>query len=243
MTSIKSYHRPTSIDEALELLAAHPDSAALLAGGTQLVGDLPENVESIIDLQALELSEITGDERVVHLGAMVTLQQMVDHAALPELLRTLAHAAAANTFRNNGTIGGLIASRDAESELLAALLAFECEVRIQSKEGQHSVALLDYLEQPIDGIITQATIQANGMAAVERVGRTPKDVPIVAVVARMPPGGELVLAFSGMGPTPILCPPEKVAALDPPEDFRGSKSYRKHLAQTLTARVIKQIGG
>ncbi len=90
-------------------------------------------------------------------------------------------------------------------------------------------------------IIVSVTIQTDGRAAAARTGRTPSDTSIVAAVGRRT-GAGVLLALTGMAATPVVVDPHSVNELDPPGDFRGSPAYRRHLAATLTARVIGQLG-
>lgn len=104
-----SYVRPTSLDEALELLA-DPD-AAVLAGGTDLAGQVDRGISApslYVDLQAAGLGEIRSAGDGVEIGATVTLSEV----AASDLIRqyatvaTAAGAAASPLLRNQGTVGG-----------------------------------------------------------------------------------------------------------------------------------------
>ena len=79
-------------------------------------------------------------------------------------------------------------------------------------------------------------------ALVESVARcNSKDVPIV-MVAGVRTGADTVrLAATGVATTPVLIDLDALDALDPPDDFRGSAAYRRHLAATLGARVVTQL--
>lgn len=104
-----AYARPTSIDEALGLLAE--DGAAPLGGGTDLMGQVDRGIRAprvLVDLQAagLDAIHVRGDR--IDVGAAVTL---ADLAASPVLERyaavvTAASAAASPLLRAVGTVGG-----------------------------------------------------------------------------------------------------------------------------------------
>ncbi len=120
MTAIKTYHRPQDMDEAIGLLTQPGVTTAVLAGGTELNVDKAEAVDAVVDLQALGLEGIEqkGDRLIIR--AMTRLQALVESGNTPDLIRETAHREGPNTFRNQGTIGGVIADADSESELLAA---------------------------------------------------------------------------------------------------------------------------
>ncbi len=247
MPQLKAYHRPSNVEDALKLLARPNVNTAVLGGGTFIIAHLPEMVTEVVDLQTvagLDKIDHTGVEMTI--GAMVRLQTIVDDAQAPALLREAARREGPNTLRHASTIGGVIAGPDKESELLAALLVFEADVKIQTGSEQKNVSLelfmRDIQTALAGGIIVAVEIQTAGKTASDRVARTPADKPIVAAVARKDPGGNLRLALCGVDSVPVLVAPDNVkAAVKPPEDFRGSREYRRQMAATLAKRVINQL--
>ncbi|MCA9897151.1 MAG: FAD binding domain-containing protein [Ardenticatenaceae bacterium] len=260
-----SYHRPESLEEALALLA-QPGSAPL-GGGTKLLATeagLPGT--AVIDLQALGLNQAkllsANGTQAVAAGATLTLTKFHQflQAELPDspattLLQTAVHQAGPNTYRNAATLGGIIASRLADSELLAALLVLEATVTLHSPSSQNSVSLADYLadaERP-SGLITTVSIPLpTGSGTSHRVARTPADTPIVSITGWRTQDGAVRLAATGLGERPFrLTPAEKAdiaqaasaaaAANTHPGDFRGSASYRAEMAAVLTRRTLNQL--
>ena len=232
-----AYHRPQNLAEAMGLLketAVYP-----LGGGTKLLaGDVQG---AVVDLQDLNLATVQWGDGVLRVGAMVTLTDLT--AALADapitgaaaLLADAIHRAGANTYRNSATIGGSIASRLPDSELLAALLVLEAMVVIGD---QTQVALADYLaDEEMAGLITAVSIPwTDGTGKADRVARTPADYPIVSVLMWQPTGGEMRLAGTGMNPLP-----SRLTATDNicthPGDFRGDAAYREKITAVLIARV------
>ena len=56
MTMWQTYFQPTSLDEALDLLARHAGKARLIAGGTDVLVELSRGVrptDTLIDITAL----------------------------------------------------------------------------------------------------------------------------------------------------------------------------------------------
>jgi carbon-monoxide dehydrogenase medium subunit/putative selenate reductase FAD-binding subunit len=167
------------------------------------------------------------------------LARFADDSRTPGVLASLARREAPSTLRAAGTLGGMVAAADAESELLAGLLAYDAVVTIVDGSGSADRALSAVLGGAVEGIITSVAVAADGVAAAARTARTPSDRAIVSAVARVPAGGDVRLALSGVAETPLLV--EDVSALEPPGDFRGSASYRKHLAAVLAARVLGEV--
>ncbi len=240
MVTVSAYARPSTMDEALELLAW--SGAVVLAGGTRLGGDTTARQVEVVDLQALHLDGIRAEgEHRVRIGAMTTLQQLVDSELLPGVVREAARRERPSTLRAQGTLGGCVATGDPESELLAALLVHEAVAHLDTAGGSEAVpleSLLATLPVGAGRIVTAVTFRTDGAAAAARTARTPADTAIVAAVARATTDGQRV-ALTGVAPTPVLVRPGD--ELDPAGDFRGSSAYRRALADVLTTRVVEAI--
>ncbi len=240
MVTVSAYARPSTIDEALELLAW--SGAVALAGGTRLGGDTSARRVEVVDLQALRLDGIRADgAHLLRIGAMTRLQQLVDSDLVPEVVREAARRERPSTLRTQGTLGGCVATGDPESELLAALLVHEAVVHLETNQGTEAVpleALLTALPVGAGRIVTTVTLRTDGVAAAVRTARTPADSPIVAAVARATEHGRRV-ALTGVATTPVLVQPGE--ELHPVGDFRGSAEYRRALADVLTDRVVEAI--
>lgn len=245
MPILKAYHRPSTLDEALKLLSRSNISTAVIGGGTYITAHMDDSVDEAVDLQALGLTQLhlSGDR--LTLGAMVRLQTLIEDNRIPGWLREATGREGPNTFRHAATVGGVVVGANAESELLAALLVSETQVQVQSTRGSQSFALADFLRDvPAalnGGLVTAVSLATGGKAASARVARTPADAPIVAAVARQDANGKIHLALCGVAATPVLIEPDVVASLNPPADFRGSTEYRRHMAQTLAARVVAEL--
>jgi len=247
MPKLKAYHRPTNIDEALRLLTRPDVQSTVLAGGTCLSARIPANIDEVIDLQQAGLAEVTYTGQGVTLGAMVRLQTLVDDGRAPALLRNSAHREGPNTLRNAATIGGTLCTPHRDSELLAALLVYDAEVHIQSANGSKTMELTNFLRDVRaglngSGILTAVSLKTVGKTAGTRVARTPGDRPIVAALARRPDNDNIRLALCGVDTVPVLVDPNNVkAAINPPNNFRGSREYRRQMAATLAERVLNEL--
>ena len=243
MPLVTAYHRPATLDEALELLGSHRRVA--LAGGTTLNADrAPSDLEAV-DLQALGLDGIAAaDGGRVRIGATATLDDLRRCELLPDSLRDAARAEQPSTLRTLATVGGLVVKASAESLLLAGLLAHDCRVELAGGDGgpsESSLAELMVAGLPEGSLITAVTVDPAGRTAVAATGRTPADVPIVAAYGRRTEGF-VAMALTGVAEHPVLVDVfDPTAGLDPAGDFRGGPEYRLHLAATLTARVMQEL--
>lgn len=246
MPHVLAYHRPTSLEDALALLARPAATTRVLAGGTIVNADPRAAPVEVVDLQALGLESIHAADGGATIGATATLQDIADHDGLPEVLRILARRELPSAMRTLATIGGTIAMREWESPLIAALLAFEASVTVAAlASAEAEVPLAEILDRgvPIGGLIVGVQIRTGGRAAVAHTARTPADTPIVAVVARRMPDGTARIGASGVATTAILVEPQSIDRLDPPGDFRGTPGYRRHLAAVLVGRALAELVG
>jgi CO/xanthine dehydrogenase FAD-binding subunit len=138
LLNLLEYHWVEDIDDALLLMARPGVKTVPLAGGTHLLGLEDESIQAVVDLRDLGLAYITEDARGVHIGAMTTLQTMVDSPVLKELATgILARASLASSFsrliRDSATIGGTLAAGAAsQADLLTALAVLDVEVVLRS---------------------------------------------------------------------------------------------------------------
>jgi CO/xanthine dehydrogenase FAD-binding subunit len=121
--AIESYFAPTTIDEALRLLAEHRDSAKLLAGGQSLIPMLKLRLVELgclIDLNRIPaLAAIREADGALCLGAMARHAEVATHplvAASYPLLADAARLIGDLQIRNRGTIGGSLAHADPSAD-------------------------------------------------------------------------------------------------------------------------------
>ena len=167
------YACPTTIAEAVALLAAHGGEAKALAGGQSLVPMLAFRVASpalIVDLRKLEeLRPIKISRDGVTLGAMVRWRDILDDARLaaahPLLVAAVEHVAHYQ-IRNRGTVGGSIAHADPAAEMPGIAVTCEATIAVVGKSGARVIAAADFFQGPLitalepDEIITEIRLPA-----------------------------------------------------------------------------------
>jgi carbon-monoxide dehydrogenase medium subunit len=228
VTSMKasafSYARATSVIHALELLAAHGDSAKLLSGGQSLMPAMnlrlisPELIVDISEIAELRGLAVRGD--VLHIGA---LTRHVDLARSPEiaahaplLTEAIAHVAHP-AIRNKGTLAGSLAHADPASELPACMVALNATIIIRGPAGERRMAAGDFFT----GIYETALSAQELLVAVElpvaeknsvhffcEFARRHGDYAIVGLAAHAIVQGDafadLRMAFFAVGDRPLL---------------------------------------
>jgi CO/xanthine dehydrogenase FAD-binding subunit len=141
------YAAPSTLAEAITLLAQHGETAKLLAGGQSLVPMMNFRLarpEYIVDLNCVQgLEYLREQDAQLVVGAM-TRQRAVERSELVrqhypllwEATQLIGHPA----IRNRGTVGGSIAHADPAAELPAVLLAHGGSVVVQGPRGRRDIA-------------------------------------------------------------------------------------------------------
>ena len=145
-----TYAAPSTIEEALALLAEYGDTAKLLAGGQSLMPLM--NLRLARPQYIIDLNRITGLDSIQERdGALVvgtmTRQRRLErgptvqqhYPLLSEAATLIGHVA----IRNRGTVGGSIAHADPAAELPAVLLAHGGSVQVQGPRGTRQIGADD----------------------------------------------------------------------------------------------------
>lgn len=153
-----AYHRPTSLDEAIGLLAGD-DDARPLAGGHSLLPMMklrlaqPSALVDIGHIPGLDGIEVEGNE--LRIGALATHGSV----ATSELVREQCHVLALTAdgigdrqVRNRGTIGGSLAHADPGADYPTVLAALGATVILEGPDGEREVAADEFFT----GVFTTA---------------------------------------------------------------------------------------
>ena len=144
------YACPTTLPEAIELLASHDDAKAI-AGGQSLVPMLAFRLAQpslLVDLRKLaDLRGIRISDAGVTLGAMVRWRDIEDDERLetahPLLKAAISHVAHYQ-IRNRGTVGGSIAHADPAAEMPGIAMTCDAEIAVVGKSGAHVIQAADF---------------------------------------------------------------------------------------------------
>ncbi|MBI2432216.1 MAG: FAD binding domain-containing protein [Candidatus Hydrogenedentes bacterium] len=112
------YARPASVAEAVELLGASWDDAAVLAGGTDLITCLKQHVmapKRLVSLRDVpELKGVAEENGRAHIGAMTTLAELAADPLITQHFPALVAAAqgvGSPQIMAAGTVGGDLLQR------------------------------------------------------------------------------------------------------------------------------------
>jgi CO/xanthine dehydrogenase FAD-binding subunit len=145
------YHDPSTLEEALELLATHGEDAKVLAGGQSLIPLM--NLRLARPKVIVDINRIAGLDRIERMNRGVRVGALARQSALessPEIAREfpLLHEAVRHVahpqIRNRGTLGGSAAHADPAAELPVALMAHEAIFHARSRRAQRSIPAADF---------------------------------------------------------------------------------------------------
>ncbi|TMB82589.1 MAG: hypothetical protein E6J44_09835, partial [Chloroflexi bacterium] len=212
LLNLLEYHWAEHIDDALMLLSRPDVKTVPLAGGTYLLGQKDDSIQAVVDLRDLELAYISEDARGIHIGAMTTLQSMVDSPVLKDLDRgLLSRAALASSFsrliRNCATLGGTLAAGVAsQADLLTALTVMDAEVLLRSGSKTQvnlSGGTIDHPGLPLSGVTYKGKQERRVSFGSLWTERRPNELIIEVIVPRPGPGSGTSFMRVGRTPTDI----------------------------------------
>lgn len=216
------YEAPTTVAEAVDLLAQDPDEASVLAGGQSLIPLLALRLARpavLIDINGIdELSGVSAAEGWVVIGA-TTREYVAERSGvvadtvplLAAALPLIGHEA----VRSRGTIGGSMAHADPAAELPAVARALDAEFVVRGPSGIRVIPAAQWFEGYLttsrnpDELLTQVRFPAaaagTGVSFTE-VARRHGDYAIVGLAASLVLSGGVIsdarLAFAGISEVP-----------------------------------------
>lgn len=223
-------HRPSTLTEALHLLAEYGDDAKVLAGGQSLIPLLnfrlarPEHLIDLSEVRQLATLRRTRDEVIS--GAMVTYRHaelsLAVTDAVPLLAAALPHVAH-RPVRARGTIGGSIAHADPAAELPAVVTALDATIVASSVRGTRTIPARQFFVSNLvtvlaaDEILTEIRFPAAGPgagAAFEEVSRRRGDFALVGAGAQVTVNEDGTLARTQIALTGVAATPVRATAAE-----------------------------
>jgi carbon-monoxide dehydrogenase medium subunit len=217
------YEAPTTVAEAVALLAEHGDEASVLAGGQSLIPLLALRLarpEVLIDINRVdELSGVSAVDGHVTIGAMTREYVAEESGTVADTLPLLAAALPLighEAIRSRGTIGGSLAHADPAAELPAVARALDAEFVVRGPSGTRVIPAAQWF----DGYLTTSRRPDELLAEVrfpaaapgtgvsfEEVARRHGDFAIVGMAASLVLSGGVIsdarLAFAGVSDVPV----------------------------------------
>ena len=217
------YETPTTVAEAVQLLAQHADQASVLAGGQSLIPLLALRLARpavLIDINGIaELSGVSAADGWLTIGAMtreyIAEESQIVRDTVPLLaaaLPLIGHEA----IRSRGTVGGSLAHADPAAELPAVALALDAEFVVVGQSGERVVPAAEWFEGYLttsrgpDELLVGVRFPAAGPGtgiSFQEIARRHGDFAIVGVAASLTLSDGAIsdarLAFAGTSDVPV----------------------------------------
>lgn len=230
MYDIRETYRAHSIEEALTLLAGHPD-ALLVNGGTDVMirmreGKLPDAVlVSIMDVPEIKGISLRENDDIA-IGAGTCFRDIYHSEIIRRAVPALAHAAnqvGSPQIRHVATIGGNLCNGAVSADSVPILLALNAELELTGAQGTRRVAATQFHKGPGKTVLQKGgeLLTAIIIPKVEYEGRYGSYIKFgqrnameiatlgTAVCLRLNADKtcleDIRIAFSVAGPTPLRC--------------------------------------
>src|SRR6201996_18062 len=262
-----TYHRPSSVDEAVSLFAKGSESK-YLAGGHTLIPVMKQRLASpsdVIDLARIKDlvgTEASGDTLTIkaatpYYDIMTSAEVKKAIPAIAELTAMLGDPA----VRHRGTIGGSIANNDPAADYPAALIALGATVKTDKRsipaddffKGLFTTALED------GEIITAVSFPIPAKAGYAKMRHPASRFALTGVFVAKTKAGDVRVAATGASQNGVMRVPAieaalkanwSAAALDGVtisaagllSDIHGSADYRANLIKVMAQRAVADAG-
>jgi carbon-monoxide dehydrogenase medium subunit len=214
------YFEPGTLAEAVALLGQHRGRAQALAGGTDLLVELKEQLrraDCVVNIKKIPgISTLSFDARTgLRIGALVTAREIELSDAVLRHYVSLAQAArelGSIQVRNRATIVGNVCRASPSADTLPPLIADGAEVVIEGRAGRRSLPLEDFFTGPgktvlaPDELVTELRVPApaprTGKVYIKHGRRKAMELATVGVAVSLS-DSDLRIVLGAVAPTPI----------------------------------------
>jgi len=160
------YFAPSTLSDAISLLAQYNGNAKIFAGGTDLLIQMKQRKltpEYLIDIKNIsELNYIKyNEDEGLKIGALVTHSSLANSEIIQEKFNILAEASLAVgsvQTRNKGTIVGNICTSSPSADTPPALIALDARLKLISAKGERIVKIKDFFTDPFKNILKETEL-------------------------------------------------------------------------------------
>ena len=190
------YEAPSSLEQAVGLLAAASGDARVLAGGTDLLVQMRTDVlnpELVVDIKHIpELRQIKEESAGFRIGAAVTGAELKEHPRLKAVWPGVVEAAnliGSTQIQGRATMGGNLCNGSPAADSVPALIVAGAKASVVGPKGRREIAVEDVMLAPRQLSLTKGEIiasfflppQAKGSADayLRFIPRTEMDIAVV----------------------------------------------------------------
>lgn len=221
------YAAATTVDEAVSLLAARGERAKVLAGGTDIIVQLRENLrhaDLVVDVKKIaELMDYRYEPaKGLRLGAAVPCYRLYGDPALCQAYPALIDAAkiiGGWQIQSRASIGGNLCNSSPAADSIPALIALDAQCEIAGPGGRRRVPAAEFCTGPGRNVLERGEIlvaiefpppAARAGSAYERfIPRNEMDIAVVGAASwvQLNATGDKIekarIALGAVGPTPL----------------------------------------
>jgi carbon-monoxide dehydrogenase medium subunit len=261
-----AYHKPSSVADAVKILAADPDARAI-SGGMTLLPALKLRLNkptSVVDLSGIaELRGIRREGNTIIIGALAKHYEIATNADIKAAIPAFAWLAGSigdTQVRNRGTMGGSVANNDPSADYPAALLAMGGTIQTDKRKIAADEFFTGMFGTVLDAgeIVTAVHIPVPEKAGYAKMRNPASRYSMAGVFVAKGPAGVRV-AVNGAGANGSFRATAMEAALAAnwsPDavggvkmdagmmngDIHGSAEYRAHLVSVMAKRAVQNAG-
>lgn len=226
------YYKPKSEIETLETLKSHGNEAKILAGGTDLLVYMKQQIAGpkvLVDIKGVPgFSKIELDSAGnLIIGAAVTCNEVIENQYIQNhypILATAAKTIGSYQIRNRATVVGNICNASPAADMAGALLVLDATVIIATEKGSREIPIKQFFVG-----VKKTSLQQNEFVKAIRVSADYKDADASYLKASRIKGhdlgtcnvamsrsrnGKIKIAIGSCNITPVLLPDFDCANLD-----------------------------
>jgi aerobic carbon-monoxide dehydrogenase medium subunit len=217
------YFAPTTLEEALSILARFGDEGKVLAGGQSLIPLMKLRFaapRALVDINRIEgLDGLVDGDAGLRIGALVRHKACERSSVLHGRYGALGEAAPQISdpiVRNLGTVAGSLAHADPQGDWGAVMLAVRATVEVQGPAGKRSIPIDQFFQGPFTTVLEPTEIVtsvlvpnpgARAGGAYSKLERKIGDFATAGVAVHLALDNGRVrqagIALTGVGPTNI----------------------------------------
>lgn len=219
------YEAPTTLADALELLA-RPGEVRALAGGTDIIDQLKNNrrnADLVVDLKRVpELQALESNGSGLRIGSAVSCTSVnkftAESGTYPALNESTELVGSVH-IQNRASVGGNVCNAAPSADTIPSLLIHEAVAHTASASGEREIPLIDFFAGPGQTVLEKGEIlkelvlptpSANTASAYLRfIPRNEMDIAVAGVgsLVEVDPSSQVVkkarIALASVAPTPV----------------------------------------